>query len=205
MTLFLASGNVHKLEEIKGVLPGIKVRFPADEGLDFDFDETGQTFLDNSMGKAMALWHQLGQPVLADDSGLCVDSLDGRPGVLSARYGSLDGGPVLESGLRNELLLQEMRGKADRSCRFVCCLSLVLGPDRAFSIQETCEGQLLEAPRGEGGFGYDPVVYLPELGKSVAELSPAEKNLVSHRGKALQRLRALIADLLETGVRTAPV
>jgi len=199
MTIYLASGNLHKVEEIKGVLPGVKVLVPADAGISFDFDETGQTFLDNSMGKAMALWHQLGRPILADDSGLCVDSLGGRPGVLSARYGSLEGQAVLESAARNELLLREMQGKNDRSCRFVCCLSLVLGPDRAFTIQETCEGQLLEAPRGQGGFGYDPVVYLPELGKSVAELSPAEKNLVSHRGKALQRLRAIIADLLASG------
>ena len=152
------------------------------------------------MGKAMALWHQLGRPILADDSGLCVDGLGGRPGVLSARYGSRVGGPVLESGMRNQLLLEEMHGKENRSCRFVCCLSLVLGPDRAFTIQETCEGQLLEAPRGNGGFGYDPVVFLPELGKSVAELSPAEKNLVSHRGKALQRLGALIADLRAHGM-----
>lgn len=196
MTLFLASGNMHKLDEIKGVLPGVQVLVPADAGLDFNFDETGLTFLENSMGKAMTLWHLLGRPTLADDSGLCVDSLDGRPGILSARYGTQDGGPVLESEARNELLLKEMLGKENRACRFVCCLSLVLGPDRAFTIQETCEGQLLEAPRGSGGFGYDPVVYLPDLGKSVAELSPAEKNLVSHRGKALQRLRALIADLL---------
>jgi XTP/dITP diphosphohydrolase len=190
---------MHKLNEIRGVLPGVRILVPADAGLDFDFDETGQTFLDNSMGKAMALWEQLGQPTLADDSGLCVDSLLGRPGVLSARYGSRDGGPVLESGERNALLLKEMQGRVNRSCRFVCCLSLVLGPDRAFTIQETCEGQLLDAPRGEGGFGYDPLVYLPELGKSVAELSPAEKNLVSHRGKALKRLGALIADLLVSG------
>lgn len=200
MTIFLASSNLHKVEEIKGVLPGVQVLVPADAGLAFDFEETGQTFLDNSMGKAMALWHQLGQPTLADDSGLCVDSLDGRPGVFSARYGSLAGGSVLESAERNQLLLKEMQGKENRSCRFVCCLSLVLGPDRAFTIQETCEGQLLEVPRGNGGFGYDPVVYLPELGKSVAELSPAEKNLVSHRGKALHRLRAIIANLLETDV-----
>ncbi|MDX9958411.1 MAG: RdgB/HAM1 family non-canonical purine NTP pyrophosphatase [Clostridia bacterium] len=199
MTIFLASGNAHKLEEIHGVLPGVKVLTPADAGLVFNFEETGHTFLDNSMGKAMALWHQVGLPVLADDSGLCVDALGGRPGVLSARYGSREGGPLLDSPDRNALLLREMSGVESRSCRFVCCLSLVLGPDRAFSIQETCEGVLLDAPRGTGGFGYDPVVYLPELGKSVAELSPAEKNQVSHRGKALQRLRAIIADLLASG------
>ncbi|OHD80204.1 MAG: non-canonical purine NTP pyrophosphatase [Spirochaetes bacterium RIFOXYC1_FULL_54_7] len=200
MTIFLASGNTHKLEEIHGVLPGVKVLTPADAGLIFDFEETGHTFLDNSMGKAIALWRQVGLPTLADDSGLCVDSLGGRPGVLSARYGSEEGSPLLESPKRNSRLLGEMSGMVNRSCRFVCCLSLVLGPDRAFSIQETCEGLLLEVPRGSGGFGYDPVVYLPELGKSVAELTPAEKNLVSHRGKALRRLRAIIADLLESGI-----
>lgn len=199
MTLFLASGNRHKLGEIRAVLPGLKVHIPADVGLLFDFDETGQTFLENSMGKALALWSQVRQPTLADDSGLCIDALDGRPGVWSARYGATGDGSILESSERNELLLKEMKGKADRSCRFVCCLSLVLGPDRAISIQETCEGQLLEEPRGAGGFGYDPVVYLPQLGKSVAELSQEEKNLVSHRGKALQRLQALIEDLLLMG------
>jgi XTP/dITP diphosphohydrolase len=200
MTLFLATNNAHKLEEIHGVLPGVKVLTPADAGLVFDFDETGHTFLDNSMGKAMAFWHQVGLPTLADDSGLCVDALGGSPGVLSARYGSRPGSPLLESPARNLLLLNEMAGIENRSCRFVCCLSLVLGPDRAFSVQETCEGVLLEAPRGTGGFGYDPVVYLPELGKSVAELTPAEKNQVSHRGKALHRLKAIIADLLASGV-----
>lgn len=200
MTIFLASNNAHKLEEIHGVLPGVKVLTPADAGLVFDFEETGHTFLDNSMGKAMALWQQLGLPSLADDSGLCVDSLGGRPGVLSARYGSVEGGLPLESAERNALLLGEMSSIENRTCRFVCCLSLVLGPDRAFSIQETCEGLLLDAPRGSGGFGYDPLVYLPEQGKSVAELSLAEKNLVSHRGKALQRLRAIIAELIASGI-----
>lgn len=199
MILFLASGNPHKLDEIKGILPGVQILVPATVGLDFDYEETGHTFLENSMGKARALWDRLGRPTLADDSGLCIDSLDGRPGVWSALYGSPDGGPVLESNMRNTLLLKEMQGKQNRSCRFVCCLSLVLSADRAFSIQETCEGQLLETPRGDGGFGYDPLVYLPELGKSVAELSPAEKNIVSHRGKALKRLGTLIADLLESG------
>ena len=198
MTIVLATGNSHKLEEIRGILPRVTVMSPAELDAVFDFEETGSTFLENSMGKALALWQQLGIPTLADDSGLCVDALDGRPGVLSARYGSILGGSPLESPARNELLLKEMQGIENRACRFVCCLSLVLSPDRAFSIQETCEGLLLEAPRGTGGFGYDPVVYLPELGKSVAELTPTEKNLVSHRGKALQHLGAIIASLLVT-------
>lgn len=133
-------------------------------------------------------------PVLADDSGLCVDALDGRPGVLSARYGSSQSGRLLESAERNALLLAEMAGFADRTCRFVCCLSLVLGPARLYVIQETCEGELLLEARGHGGFGYDPVVFLPALGKSVAELGMDEKNQVSHRGRAIQRMAVLLAD-----------
>jgi XTP/dITP diphosphohydrolase len=115
--------------------------------------------------------------------------------VLSARYGSTDGSTPLAAPERNALLLEEMRGVADRACRFVCCMSLVLSPDRIFVVQETCEGLLLEAPRGSGGFGYDPLVYLPELGCSVAELSTEQKNRVSHRGRALSRMAAIIDSL----------
>ena len=92
-------------------------------------------------------------------------------------------------------MLQEMEGKAGRACRFVCCMSLVLSLNRLFVVQETCEGVLLKAPRGVGGFGYDPVVYLPELGKTVAELSMEEKNSVSHRGRAIVRMSSIIASL----------
>jgi XTP/dITP diphosphohydrolase len=195
MIIVLASNNAHKAQEIQPFLSGHTVRMPAELGLSFDFPEDGDTFLANSMGKARALYELCGLPCLADDSGLCVDALGGRPGVLSARYGSPDGTTPLEAVARNELLLKEMAGRSDRSCRFVCCLSLVLSPYRAFTVQETCEGVLLEAPRGAGGFGYDPVVYLPELGRSVAELSPEEKNQVSHRGRALKRLSLLLGGL----------
>jgi len=195
MTLYVATNNAHKLEEIRSAMPGIDIRCPGDAGLDFDFPEDEDSFLGNSTGKALALWQLLGAPVLADDSGLCVDALDGRPGVLSARYGSRDGSPLLESNERNALLVDEMAGKADRRCRFVCCMSLVVSADRVFAVQETCEGLLLEKPRGAGGFGYDPIVFLPDLGRSVAELSPAEKNRVSHRGRAIVRMAAILESL----------
>lgn len=195
MIIVLASNNAHKAEEILPFLSGHTLRMPAELGLDFDFPEDGDTFIANSMGKALALHGLCGLPCLADDSGICVDALGGRPGVYSARYGSPDGTTPLDAVARNELLLREMSGRSDRSCRFVCCLSLVLSPYRAFTVQETCEGVLLEAPRGVGGFGYDPVVYLPELGRSVAELSPEEKNRVSHRGKALARMSRLLGGL----------
>lgn len=195
MIIVLASNNAHKALEIQPFLRAHTLRTPAELGLGFDFPEDGDTFLANSMGKARALYELCGLPCLADDSGLCVDALNGRPGVHSARYGSPDGSTPLDAAARNELLLSEMAGRPDRSCRFVCCLSLVLSPYRAFTAQETCDGVLLEAPRGEGGFGYDPVVYLPELGRSVAELSPEEKNRVSHRGRALERLSRLLEGL----------
>ena len=195
MILYVASNNAHKLEEIRSAMPSFDIRSPRDAGIDFDFPENADSFIGNSTGKALALWNLLAAPVLADDSGLCVDALNGRPGVLSARYGSADGTLPLASEDRNTLLLNEMRGKPDRSCRFVCAMSLVLSADRIFVVQETCEGVLLDAPRGAGGFGYDPVVYLPGLGRSVAELSSEEKNRVSHRGRAIMRITALVGSL----------
>lgn len=195
MVIYLASNNAHKLEEIRSTLAGVDVRTPKDAGLDFDFPEDEMSFLGNSLGKAMALWHLVGAPVLADDSGLCVDALGGRPGVLSARYGSIDGTTPLETAVRNTMLLKEVSGCTDRSCRFVCCMSLVLSPDRVMTVQETCEGVLLEAARGNGGFGYDPVVFIPSLGRSMAELSMKEKNRISHRGRALAKMAVLIASI----------
>ncbi|PKL09802.1 MAG: non-canonical purine NTP pyrophosphatase [Spirochaetae bacterium HGW-Spirochaetae-7] len=195
MTLFVATNNAHKLEEIRSAMPGFDIRCPKDARIDFDFPEDESSFLGNSTGKALALWRLLGSPVLADDSGLCVDALGGRPGVLSARYGSAPDAAPLDSGDRNSMLLAEMAGKADRNCRFVCCMTLAVTLDRVFVVQETCEGQLLDRPRGAGGFGYDPIVFLPELGRSVAELSPMEKNRVSHRGRAIARMAAVIESI----------
>lgn len=195
MLLYMATNNMHKVDEIRLALPSIQLLTPRDAGVDFDFPEDADTFRENSTGKALALWQILRQPVLADDSGLCVDALGGRPGVLSARYGSVDGSTPLDSAARNQLLLKEMRGVSDRRCRFVCSMSLALSHDRVYVVQETCEGVLLEAPRGNGGFGYDPIVYLPELGCSVAELSANAKNRVSHRGRATSRMAALLDNL----------
>ncbi|MBU0928934.1 MAG: non-canonical purine NTP pyrophosphatase [Spirochaetes bacterium] len=199
MILYMATNNAHKLDEIRLAMPGVDIRIPSDAGIDFDFPENEDSFLGNSTGKALALWRLVRAPVLADDSGLCVDALGGRPGVLSARYGSLDGVTPLGAVERNDLLLSEMAGVGERSCRFVCCMSLVMSPDRIFVAQETCEGELLKAPRGSGGFGYDPVVFLPGLGKSVAELGAREKNAVSHRGRAIARMAAVIDSLERMG------
>jgi XTP/dITP diphosphohydrolase len=201
MIIWFASGNAHKRQEIAAILRAaapslsLDVKIPADADIPFDPEENGATFLENALIKARALRALLGGragPVLADDSGLCVDALGGRPGIYSARYGSA-GGPPLSSGERNRLLLAELGGALDRRARFVCAMVLLYGGDRFYAVQETLEGELIEMGRGEGGFGYDPVLYLPERGKTVAELTEAEKNSMSHRGKA----GAALARLLE--------
>lgn len=196
MDLLIATGNAHKLAELSSLFPGHRLYAPADAGLPgFDVVEDGSTYFENSLKKALALHRATGRPALADDSGLAVRAMGGGPGVRSARYGQEPGGPLLQAPERNARLLREMEGVRDRACAFVCCLVLVLSEERIFSVQETLEGELLEAPRGVGGFGYDPVVFLPALGRSVAELSEAEKNALSHRGRAARRLAAVLADL----------
>ena len=197
MEILLASSNRHKRREFAALLSGYSIAIPQDKGIPFEPEETGASFFENALIKAEALYKATGLPVLADDSGLCVDALDGAPGVHSARFGSESGAPLPDSK-RNALLLAKMKGEANRTCRFVCCLLLYAGKGRVFSAQETLEGVLLEAPRGEGGFGYDPVVFLPDLGKSVAELSEEEKNMISHRGKAARALKAILDLALAT-------
>jgi XTP/dITP diphosphohydrolase len=194
MTIWFATGNAHKRTELAAILAPHEVRIPRDAGLDFDPEETGATFLDNALIKARALFDLVRAPVVADDSGLCVDALGGRPGVLSARYGS-ENGAKLEAAERNALLLREVGEARDRKARFVCAMVLLLSHDRFFVVQETLEGQLIHGERGSGGFGYDPVLYLPERGLTVAELSDEEKNAVSHRGKAGARIAAFLETL----------
>lgn len=192
--MLLASANKKKILEIAPFLPGHGIQVPGEAGISWQSpEENGQTFLDNAIIKAESLFAISGGiPVLADDSGLCIDALDGRPGIHSARYGSVPDSPPLSDHDRNLVILDEMRGKQDRSCRFVCALVLIVSKYRRYCVQETCEGQLLEALRGTGGFGYDPLFYIPELSKTMAELSAEEKNKVSHRGRALRKLRALL-------------
>ena len=194
MTIWFATGNAHKKKELAAILPGHAVRIPAEAGIAFDPDETGKTFLDNALIKARELYALVRAPVIADDSGLCVDALGGRPGVLSARYGSENGGKI-ESAQRNELLLRELGDASDRRARFVCSMVLMLSADRFFIAQETFEGTIVAESRGSGGFGYDPILFLPEFSKTVAELSDAEKNRLSHRGKAGERIRSILDTL----------
>ncbi|MCK5152973.1 MAG: non-canonical purine NTP pyrophosphatase, partial [Spirochaetales bacterium] len=165
-----------------------------DIGIDFDFEETGNTFLENSKGKAFALFNQVNRPVLADDSGLNVAALNGEPGIFSARYGSKNG-VELEASVRNLYLLDKLKGKSDLSAEFICCMTLVMDLNRFFVVQESFKGEITRKSTGINGFGYDPIFFLPEYGKTVAELPEKEKNKISHRGKAGYRIAKLLEGL----------
>ncbi|MDR1985711.1 MAG: RdgB/HAM1 family non-canonical purine NTP pyrophosphatase [Treponema sp.] len=193
MTLWFATGNTHKQAELAAILSGHHIKIPAQGGLvDFSPPETGNAFLDNALIKAQALYQAVKAPVIADDSGLCVDALEGRPGIYSSRYGAKPGEP-LSSSARNALILQELGDRPQRSARFVCAMVLLLSPDRFFAVQETLEGEILREEQGSRGFGYDPIFYIPGLGCTLAGLTPEEKNRISHRGKAGRRMAALLS------------
>ncbi len=191
MEIILASNNRHKHDEFARLFPGHIILLPHEAGIEFDFEENGKSFLENAFGKAMALFSIARRPVISDDSGLCVPALGGKPGIYSSRYGS-DGGPVLEAPARNAYLLSKMEGIEDRRAYFVCCLVLVLEESRFFIAQETVNGQITHAPRGVHGFGYDPLFLVPHTGKTIAELPDEEKDRLSHRGRAAQRILSML-------------
>jgi XTP/dITP diphosphohydrolase len=193
--LILASNNEHKRREIARLFPGIRVVLAREAGMELDFEENGSTFLENALGKALVLFRHAGRPVIADDSGLCVDALGGAPGLMSNRFGAAAGGQPLDTPRRNALLLERMEGVRARGAHFVCCLVLVLGEDRFIAAQETVHGEIAPGPRGTNGFGYDPLFALPGRGLTLAEIPDAEKDEISHRGRAARRvLSALRAD-----------
>jgi XTP/dITP diphosphohydrolase len=190
--ILLATNNDHKRAEFTRLFPGIRVIMPRDLDIDFEFEEDGKTFLANALGKAEALYALARRPVLADDSGLCVAALGGEPGIRSARYGAGSDGALLSAPRRNGLLLEKLIGASDRSAYFVCCCAVVLDDARFVTAQETVHGVIADAPRGDNGFGYDPVFLFPERGRTMAELGDAEKDDVSHRGRAARRILALL-------------
>ncbi|HDQ13669.1 MAG TPA: RdgB/HAM1 family non-canonical purine NTP pyrophosphatase [Sediminispirochaeta sp.] len=195
MRIVLATENRHKVEELADIFSGYQLLLPSQIGVDYHHDETGDSFLANAMGKARSLSARTELPVVADDSGLVVPALGGEPGIYSARYGSDIFGRPLETVERNNYLLERMGGIENRRAFFVCCMVLQLSDDRFFVAQETVEGGILHEPRGLGGFGYDPLFFLPDYGKAVAELPESEKNRISHRGRAGRRIRAVLDSL----------
>ena len=188
MNVWFATNNSHKKRELEAVL-NLKLKIPCEEGLNFSPEETGSSFFENALIKARELKKLLNDkndPVIADDSGLCVHSLGGRPGINSAYYGDTKD-RKLSSSEKNILLLDELKDNPDRSAYFVCTLILLFDYDRFYSVQETFEGEIVKSPEdaaGDGGFGYDPVFLLPQSGLTLAQLSEDEKNSISHRGKA---------------------
>ncbi len=189
----VATNNPHKLREFRRLFPGFQLFSPDQIGSAFSYEETGNTYLDNALGKALHLYHLIETPVLADDSGLEVAGLGGQPGIYSSRFGSVD--TKLSDFERNAYLLNRAASLSDRACFFVCCMVAVFDEKRFFAVQETFPGVLAAEPSGSGGFGYDPVVYLPEKGKTVAELGDEEKDAISHRGKAARRLASLLSTI----------
>lgn len=187
MKVVLASKNKHKLIEISKITEkfDIELVMESDLGVDIDVEETGTTFEENSFLKANAVMQATGLPALADDSGIAVDALNGEPGVYSARYGfdeSLDDWGRLQLLLKNT----EQVPDGQRQAQFVCVITLVMPDGQTIQAGGEVHGELLRAPAGEGGFGYDPIFYYPPYGKTLAEVTPEEKNQVSHRAKALQ-------------------
>lgn len=192
MKVIAATKNPNKVREFLEILPEFEIITQAEAGVDLDVVEDGKTFAENAQKKAQAIFDATGIAALADDSGLEVFALGGEPGIYSARYG----GEGLDDAGRVKLLLDNMECVADelRGAQFVCAIALVTA-DGIIRAEGRCEGSILRAPRGENGFGYDPVFYLEEFGKTAAEVTAEEKNAVSHRGKALRALRdALFAD-----------
>jgi len=195
MKLVLASKNKKKLVELNDILGqlGIEVCSEADAGVDIDVEETGTTFEENSLLKAKAVMEASGMPAIADDSGLCVDALQGAPGVYSARYG----GEGLDDAGRTRLLLENMRGAfGPRAAKFVSVITCCFPNGDAISARGECPGTIAFAPMGEGGFGYDPVFFVPHLKKTFAQLTAEEKNAISHRGRALEAFKVKLEEYL---------
>lgn len=186
ITFVLASNNKGKIDEFSKICKN-EIRFvlPADIGVTFDINETGKSFEHNAFIKASEVCRLSGMPSVADDSGLCVDALHGAPGIFSARYESTDQRRIAR-------LLSELDGvpEHNRSAKFVCAIACVFPDGRSFSVVGECRGSIAFAPCGKNGFGYDPVFIVPEYGRTFAQLSPDEKNKISHRAAAISLFKS---------------
>lgn len=187
ISIVIATRNKGKTAEIREMLKDFPVNIKNldDFGPIPEIEEDGDTFDENAYKKASVTARILGMPALADDSGLLVESLDGAPGVHSARYA----GENATDKQRGEKLLEEMKGKTNRKAAFECVISIAVPSGPALTYEARCEGLITEEPAGQNGFGYDPVFFFPELKKTFAELTRTEKSRVSHRGKALSELK----------------
>ena len=186
-SIILASNNKDKVKEVKEILKGYDIISMKEAGIDVDIEENGTTFEENALIKARAIMKLTGQITMADDSGLEIDYLNKAPGVYSARFMGHD----TSYDIKNKALIQKLEGVkgSDRSGRFVCAIAVCFPDGREIVKRGTMEGLIAEEIKGDNGFGYDPIVYLPEYGKTSGELAPEEKNKISHRGKALALIK----------------
>lgn len=188
MKVLLASNNGHKIKEIKEILGDFfDVVSLREAGVESDPEETGATFEENARIKAVAGMKASGMPCIADDSGLEVFALDGLPGVMSARYAGGHG----DDSANNEKLLRELKNASDRSARYVCVICMAFPNGHEIVARGECRGTILKEARGKGGFGYDPLFFFPQFGKTFAEITAEEKNEVSHRKAALREFEKI--------------
>ncbi|WP_367567314.1 RdgB/HAM1 family non-canonical purine NTP pyrophosphatase [Lacrimispora sp.] len=199
--IVFATGNQGKMGEIREILKdlGLEILSMKEAGADPEIVENGDTFGENAEIKARAVWKETGGIVLADDSGLVVDCLNGEPGIYSARYMGED----TSYDIKNQNLLDRAAGVtgSGRSARFICNIAAVLPDGQVIHTEAAMEGILADRPAGSGGFGYDPILYIPEFGKTSAEITMEEKNRISHRGKALEEMKKRLMEMDWEGKR----
>ena len=195
--IIFATGNEGKMREVRMILQdlGVEILSLKEAGIAADVEENGTTFEENAVIKATEIMKMCGEIVLADDSGLEVDALNKEPGIYSARYMGHD----TSYHIKNKSLIDRLEGKSgeERNARFVCVIAAALPDGRVFTTRGTMEGQIGYEERGENGFGYDPIFYLPDMSRTTAELSPEEKNSISHRGRALQAVKEDLAERMK--------
>lgn len=192
--MIIATTNQGKLVEMRSLLEPLHIEVKSIKDVfdeEVDIEENGTTFKENALIKAQTIFEMTGKPVLADDSGLVIDALQGRPGVESARFLGHD----TSYTIKNRHLLDLMKDKEDRSARFVCAIAIVLPEQEPILIEETFEGQIAQSIEGNNGFGYDPIFYYPPLDKTSAEMSLEEKNIYSHRAKAMRKAIQMLKSL----------
>ena len=190
--IILATNNKSKVKEISEMMSGSDITFVslADAGINVEVEEIGTTFEENALLKAREICKLSGKPTISDDSGLEIDALDGAPGIYSSRFMGED----TSYDIKNNALIEKLENVADpdRTARFRCCMALVLPDGREFVTEGAMEGIIAREPKGINGFGYDPILFIPEYNRTSAELSSEEKNNISHRGEALRKMIEVI-------------
>ncbi len=192
MDLIIASNNKNKINEIKDILADLDINFLSLKDINFtkDIDETGTTFEENAYIKAKTIYDIYKKPVLADDSGLCCEALNGEPGVYSHRYAGLN----CNDHNNNLKLINNLKDKDNLKAKYVCSICFIDSLGNSFTVNGECNGTIVFEPKGNNGFGYDPYFYLEEFNKTMAELTSSEKNSISHRKKALLHVEGIIRE-----------